>query len=82
MEYNNNMIFEDDRHFYWPDAEASSPAAAGFCGGSIKMHITWKNRANTIIITYPPNLGNIFIISLQLGYSDPCAPRKVYALAA
>ena len=43
------------------------PQAAGICGGPIKCLSHEKNHV--IIFTYPPNLENIFIFSLELGYS-------------
>ena len=44
------------------------PAARAICGGQKKL-LHEKNNGISIIITYPPNPENIFIICLQLGYS-------------
>ena len=61
------MMSYGDRHtFQRPETELRG---AGICGGTIQISIALKNHVITIIITYPPNLENLFIICLKLGYN-------------
>ena len=67
------MIRQGDMHFYWPDTNASSPKQSrGWLAsveGELKSLSHEKNHVITIIVTYPLNLENIFIIYLLLGYN-------------
>ena len=76
------MTFEDDRLFYWPDADASSPRQRRWLLASVKgqqQSVSHeKNHVFTIITTYPQNLEIIFIICPKLQHRPTCLRRNIY----